>query len=341
MAEIDPLQSAADAASKELECDVLFYSGDITQQDWVIFSRLCHEKNRRKNVLLVLITPGGDPDAAYKIGRTLQSMYTKVYTYVPGWCKSAGTLIAIASSTLFIGDMGELGPLDIQIAKQDELDEMASGLLLDATMRTLESTASRMFISFLKTVRKETGISTRTASDLSAKVISGLLGPVFAQIEPMKIGENARALNITKAYAVRLNNISKSIGSQLHLEFLLNAYPDHGFVIDRDEARIIFKDVREPTESLIGLCGKLGDRSLYPKSGSDSAGSRADIRFLSSDAPKVTPKVANGGVSDDDAKQGGKGRRRTRIRPARDSGTRAPRTPNSSNGSEAPSGREN
>lgn len=333
MADVDPVQVAADVVAKELECDVIFYSGDVTQADWVKFSKLCHERNRNKNVVLVLITPGGDPDAAYKIGRALQTTYTSVYTYVPGWCKSAGTLIAIASCTLFIGDMGELGPLDIQIAKQDELDEMASGLLLDATLRTLESTASRMFISFLKTVRKETGISTRTASDLSAKVISGLLGPVFAQIEPMKIGETARAVNITKAYAQRLNNISKSVSSNILLEFLLNAYPDHGFVIDRAEAKIIFRDVREPTASLLGLCGTLGDRSLYPRPGASGG---ADIRFLSTELPMVRSS-SKGEVSDGHAKQEGKGGRgRAGVRPVRPSRTRTPRAPHRPNGSEAP-----
>ena len=98
----DPQQEAADAVANELDADVLYYCGDISQTDWVTFAKSCGARRRRKNVLLILLSPGGDPDASYKIGRALQTRYAKVSTYVPGWCKSAGTLIVIASSTQYI-----------------------------------------------------------------------------------------------------------------------------------------------------------------------------------------------------------------------------------------------
>jgi len=274
--------AAACAVAEELDADVILYNGEITQGDWLSFREECMRNKRRINALFILVSPGGDPDAAYKIARILQSTYKRVSVFIPGWCKSAGTLIAIASSTLYISDTGELGPLDIQLAKQDELDEMASGLLLDATMKTLEQTASRMFISMLKTIRRETGISTRLASRLSADMVIGLLDPVFGQVEPMKIGEIARAMNITRAYGFRLAQSSKSLSDPQMLDFLINAYPDHGFVIDREEAKFIFKDVREPTASLSQLALTMGDMALVPICGAQARGN-AHIEYLSAD----------------------------------------------------------
>jgi ClpP class serine protease len=40
---------------------------------------------------------------------------------VSGYCKSAGTLIALGANELAFGEHGELGPLDVQIAKRDEV----------------------------------------------------------------------------------------------------------------------------------------------------------------------------------------------------------------------------
>lgn len=307
------LTIAADAVANDLNADVLFYSGGISQADWVIFSKLCAGRRKRDNVLLVLVTPGGDPDAAYKMGRALQDKYKVFGAFIPGWCKSAGTLLTIAASTLYIGDMGELGPLDIQLAKQDELDEMASGLLLDATMRTLEVTAFRMFLSFVSSIRRETRISTRTASELSATMVSGLVGQIYSHIDPMKIGESVRALNITKSYGTRLNSKSKTLIKTSYIDFLLSGYPDHGFVIDRDEAKIIFKDVREPTPSLILLADALGDKALYPK---DSGESRevAEIRYLSTEVVATagagtTAAAASGIGVRTNGRAGGKGTR--------------------------------
>lgn len=305
----------ADLVSQELNADVVFYNGDISQPDWISLKKVVsNRKIKRENALLVLVTPGGDPDAAYKIARLFQRSYIGFWAFIPGWCKSAGTLIAMASSTLYVGDTGELGPLDIQLAKQDELDEMASGLLMDATMKTLESTASRMFISLLKTVRKETGISTRFAAELSAKMVVGLLDPVFAQVEPMKVGENARAMNITRAYGARLSQSAKSLHAPQMLDYLVNAYPDHGFVIDREEASYIFRDVREPTADMARLASALGERALIPKLGVPGA-EGALIEFLSSEKPieGVAEGEINGAdedqVSKPDGRNQGEGKR--------------------------------
>ena len=136
----------------EMQSDIVFYSGEINQDAWLDFQKMISEKRHHPNVILVLITPGGDPHAAYKIARILQTSYESFSVLIPSWCKSAGTLIAIASSKLYISNTGDLGPLDIQIAKRDNIGETSSGLTLEESMESLEQTASSLFISTLNTI---------------------------------------------------------------------------------------------------------------------------------------------------------------------------------------------
>jgi len=59
----------------------------------------------------------------------------------------------------------------------------------------------------LVTIRRDTGgsITTRTAAELASTMVVKLLDPIYRQIDPMKIGENSRAMNITKSYGTRLS----------------------------------------------------------------------------------------------------------------------------------------
>lgn len=252
-----------------IDSDVIFYNGEVSRSACQKFVSLLQGRARRASVLLILVTPGGDPDAAFKIGRLLQTKYaTQVSVFIPGWCKSAGTLIALAASHLFIGDNGELGPLDIQIAKSDELLELGSGLTVDAAMKTLEATAAKMFINLLYSIRRDTQgmITTRTASELASNMTAKLLDPIYRQIDPMKIGENSRAMNITSQYGRRLANVSGILKNPRSLEYLVSSYPDHGFVIDRREATGLFTSVKEPSTEMSVVAEALGDAGLVPQS---------------------------------------------------------------------------
>lgn len=278
-------EKTAGKLADELESDVLFLKGSLNRQTWRAVSKtLSMTSNKRKNVLLVLVTPGGDPDAAFRIARCLQQAYDdRVFLFISGWCKSAGTLVTLSAQKLYIGDLGELGPLDIQVAKPDELFEMSSGLSVQAALETLEEVAGKMFINIMVNIRAQTGfsITTRTAAELSAAILGNLLAPIYRQIEPIKIGENQRAMKITKAYGQRLLLRSRALSDRRSLDILVSAYPDHGFVIDREEAASLFVNVEKPTPTMERLAQELGEWALHPK---DGRGSPATVAFLSPEA---------------------------------------------------------
>ncbi|MGL6436316.1 SDH family Clp fold serine proteinase [Aeromonas caviae] len=106
--------NVAQEPSEFFDCDVISYYGVIDKVGYINLSEIIEGKilsdTKSKDVILVLVTPGGDPDAGFRIGRALNHHYEKVTILIPDICKSAGTLIAVAANELIIGDLGELGP---------------------------------------------------------------------------------------------------------------------------------------------------------------------------------------------------------------------------------------
>ncbi|MGB8097085.1 MAG: hypothetical protein WCF17_08015, partial [Terracidiphilus sp.] len=163
--------------------------------------------------MLILVTEGGDPDAAYRIARCFQSCYEKFTCVVSGYCKSAGTLITTGANELVVTDAGELGPLDIQMSKKDELWESQSGLTVMAALDALKEKAFSTFEhSFLEIKKRSLNTVTfKTAAEIAVKLSAGLFDPIFQQVDPMHVGEASRAQAIAKHYSMRLAYYGKNI----------------------------------------------------------------------------------------------------------------------------------
>lgn len=224
--------------------DVITYSGEINRRG---YESVCNVLEERKgaDVLLVLATPGGDPHAGFRIARALQSSYGSFDALVPRYCKSAGTLILTGAKKLYLDDMSELGPLDIQIKKGDELQGRNSGLDIFQAVNYLQAQTLLAFKQYLVELTRDHGLSTRVASDISVNLTLGLFNPISAQIDPIKLAEMQRATEIAFAYGFRLNEKSLNL-REGGMQKLVSGYPSHSFVIDRKEAKSIFIDVSSP-----------------------------------------------------------------------------------------------
>jgi hypothetical protein len=117
---------------------------------------------------------------------------------------------------IIIGPFGELGPLDVQFYKIDELDEISSGLIAKAAIGSWETTAIAMFERYFTKLQRKSGglITLRTATNIASDFVAKLLSPVYAQINP----------------------------------FSIEGYPSHDFVIDRAEAETLFNNIRAADE---------------------------------------------------------------------------------------------
>ncbi|HEY9688185.1 MAG TPA: hypothetical protein V6C52_14520 [Coleofasciculaceae cyanobacterium] len=259
-----PDVSLIEQYANQYDTDILFLNGMITAE-FVKPAIILSRQIRRKNVLLILVTPGGDPNVAYRLARFLQKHFARFTLFVTGPCKSAGTLVALGAHELIFGDFGELGPLDIQMLKKDDPLSQESGVATLSSLRMLTDEALDWIERETRKIRALSGgsISVRTASELITNAVIGLYKPILAQLDPIHLGEMQRALRITEEYGRRLIEKGQNADIQA-LKKLIEEYPAHAFIIDEPEAKNLFKSVRTPNalEQLIILA--LGDLALMP-----------------------------------------------------------------------------
>lgn len=236
---------AADGA--ELPPDLILLSHAISRDLYLELCGKLHGRPKAKACTVFLTTYGGDPHAGFRIARCLRNHYERVRLVVPYFCKSAGTLIAIGADELAIGDRGELGPLDIQIANPSEIFERSSGLDLTAAMEFAMGHAQAIFRSSILDIRRNTRVSTKLAGELASKLAIGMVEPIYQQIDPVRLGETQRAMKVTFEYGKRLNEHTNVLKAGA-LNKLVAGYPAHGFVIDRKEAKSLFSSVESPTD---------------------------------------------------------------------------------------------
>lgn len=222
--------------------DFLVISSPISRDLHYKLSSLLAAKKKKRKCTVFLTTYGGDPDGGYRIARCLRHHYPDhLRVAVASWCKSAGTLVAIAANELAIGDFGELGPLDIQVHKGSELQERSSGLDIVQALAAVTAHTKMTFHEMLRETRGM-GLSTKLSAEFAAQVSSAVAAPLFSQIDPMRLGEMQRATRIAFEYGKRLDRYSENLKPDA-LDLLINAYPSHSFVIDRKEAKELFNSV--------------------------------------------------------------------------------------------------
>lgn len=229
--------------------DTYLFSGDIDDRNADALVQLVHDRtDGRDSAALYLTTYGGDPHSAYRIGRALRRNYKTVRLLIAGPCKSAGTLVALAADELVIGPFGELGPLDVQLRKDDEIVRSNSGLDVVSAISTVSVYAFRNFEEYMLNIlrRSDGGVSTRTACDVASALVTNLYKPITAQIDPLRLGEVQRAIRIAKSYGERLGLPNARDET---LDRLVEDYPAHGFVIDYEEAKTLFYKV-DPMEGV-------------------------------------------------------------------------------------------
>jgi hypothetical protein len=231
-----------------LDSDVFIYNGEIHP----ILHKLLRPhigSTKKKRAFLLLTTPGGDADAAYRVARHFQESYESFVVGVWGSCKSAGTLMAIGASELVIAPCGELGPLDVQVYSPDEFVRRSSGLSISQAIKFVSKQAFEAWEDNFLRVRTSSGgiITTRTASEIANKLAIGLFSPVTEKIDPIWIGELQRSIDIAMQYGLRLGMPEQA------LRTLIEDYPSHSFVIDYREAEKLFKSVRRPHPAEIRL----------------------------------------------------------------------------------------
>lgn len=257
---VDDLNESIEKVQNEYNADVYFYSGSIDEEGFHKVAR-CISKSigARSTGLLILATNGGQANSAYQIGRLFQRRYENFIVCCPGRCKSAGTLVAVGATKLIMGMFSELGPLDVQLLKQDEIANRKSGLLAKSSFDALADAAFELYERLMLRITVSSGgqVSFKVASELSASMTAGMLSPVYSQINPDIVGAEHRDLSVAKEYGDRLSGHAGNAVAGA-IDRLVSAYPSHDFIIDRTEAEDLFVKVEEPSDALENLIKYLG-----------------------------------------------------------------------------------
>jgi hypothetical protein len=252
------------AASEK--ADLYLYSGPINENG---FGELIQAFDQQHDTaILILTTNGGSANAAYRIARWLQNIYGSFAVLICSYCKSGGTLVATGACRLIMSSAsGELGPLDVQLNKRDELWEQRSGLTLRNALTSLEERAESLFTSLMVSLKTGSrgSVRFRLAAELAGELTRGLFAPIYEQITPEGLGEDFQELMVAVDYGNRLAKVGNNI-SEVAIRRLVHDYHSHDFVIDAAEARTLFAHVDEISHEMVQLALKLPSLAFSPDS---------------------------------------------------------------------------
>lgn len=98
------------------------YNVSLDDDDCDMLQSVLQQNDLAKGLVLMLSTPGGDGLAAERIVNTCKaySGTNDFWCIVPGKAKSAGTIVAMGASKIFMSASSELGPVDPQIMRHED-----------------------------------------------------------------------------------------------------------------------------------------------------------------------------------------------------------------------------
>jgi hypothetical protein len=260
-----PITSILDEVEALYDADVVVYNGPVNEDGYGQFVQATMNVRPERKIMLVLVTYGGSADSGYRIARYAQNFFKDFLLFVPNACKSAGTLIALGASKIYMSPFGEFGPLDVQVFKSDEIFERRSGLTSKSAVWSLTEEAFKTYEQVLLNLKMRSGgtITFKAASNVAATLTTGLLSTVASQLDPLALGEDYQNLHIAHEYGDRLVEKFRTVKSEAVLSLVEN-YPSHGFVIDMFEALDLFGNVQMASKELIGLQASLSSMCSKP-----------------------------------------------------------------------------
>ena len=213
-----------------------------------VFFRARHDLPAGKPIALFLESPGGSASAAYAIAKLIQKHCGSFVVVVAQWAKSAATLLSLGASQIIIAEHAQLGPLDVQL---DDPDREKTTSALDETqaLERLHAAALEALDQTVLLLARRTGKRIESILPHAMRFASDLMRPLLEKVDVVQYTNKQRTLKVAEEYAVRLLAGRFPMDqAKAMARHLVEKYPEHGFMIDFDEARGIGLSVKEPTE---------------------------------------------------------------------------------------------
>lgn len=189
---------------------------------------------------VVLNSPGGSPNNAYKIATLVRRHCETATGVVTGAAKSACTLIAVSMNDLILGESGELGPIDTQLHTRSSKDgpKFQSSLEIVKAIEETRKASTSLWVAAATMLKHSEGLNVDGAYRLAALFVGRASATHYNKVQLERYGESVRNMEIGKQYASCLleryagydPELAKSVAERLCM-----GYPTHSYVIDVDE----------------------------------------------------------------------------------------------------------
>ena len=211
---------------------------DCADQVHQLLRRLGH----LDSLCVVIDSPGGNIDSAYRIARTIRESARYVDVLVPFWAKSAATLICVSANRILLGSTGEMGPLDVQLPDAAGGQQPRSALETFQGLEQLGSYALEVLGRLIEYFEHEEELGAPHTYERAEALFGAIVSPLYQQVDPHELGELGRYQASSQAYATRvMKRWSYSDFEEERIEEIAQRlvweYPTHGFVIDLYEAQ--------------------------------------------------------------------------------------------------------
>lgn len=127
---------------------------------------------------VILETPGGAGEVAEDIVRLLRGKYEHIAVIVPGWAKSAGTIIAMGADEIVMGPGSALGPIDAQLSWQGKsfsADALLEGINKIKTEVNNTGSLNKAYIPILQGISPGELQSAENALDFARQLVTDWL----------------------------------------------------------------------------------------------------------------------------------------------------------------------
>jgi hypothetical protein len=203
---------------------------------WSIYGARDHIATGEK-IELLLHSGGGHPEIAYAAMKFFRRRFRHVNAIVPLVAKSSATLMCLGADKIFMGELAELGPIDIQI--DDDVEHGAESFSPLDEFKSLEfmrEQAIEWMDYYAAVMNVRYGMSIKQALKDSVPLVTSLMQPIFARIDPIEMGGYRRAIAIGEEYAKRMLSLTENENARQIIRKMVWGYPSHDFCIDFEEA---------------------------------------------------------------------------------------------------------
>ncbi len=216
----------------------------------------------KQEIVVLVNSPGGDAQAAFQAASILRLVCGGYTAVIPCFAKSAATLFCLGARRLVLGPYAELGPLDVQ-HRESKRKGFQSALNEKQIIQRLHAASMECFDSLMSMIIGRLDLHSAEVETFIAPLLAHVADefrPMFEKIDVIHWTSISRLLKIGEDYAIQLlQPMYKPKDATQIAHALVEAYPDHGFVINFIEAARIGLKVDLPGGELASVMDDLFD----------------------------------------------------------------------------------